>query len=72
MARIDRPYDTSYWWCVITMCPSRAISLITTFTVYVTACRVTNLQKSVILGKQLRLKTTDTHSVVNSVIFVDE
>ena len=33
---------------------------ITTFRVYVTACRAPNLEKSVILGKQLRLKTIDT------------
>jgi len=28
MARINRPYDTSYWWCVVTTCLSRTISLI--------------------------------------------
>ena len=32
----------------------------TTFTVYVTARRVPNHEKSVIFGKQLRLKTVDT------------
>ena len=44
----------------------------TTFRVYVTACRAPNLEKSVIFGKQLRVKTIDTfpsmytHSVVNT------
>jgi len=44
----------------------------TTFRVYVTACRVPNLEKSVTFGKQLRLKTIDTfpsmytHSIVNT------
>jgi len=44
----------------------------TTFTVYVTACWVPNLEKSVIFGKELRLKTIDTfpsmytHDIVNT------
>jgi len=44
----------------------------TTFTVYVTACRGSNLEKSFIIEKQLWLKTTDTlpfiytHNVVNT------
>jgi len=28
MARIDRPYYTSCWWCAVTACLSRTISLI--------------------------------------------
>jgi len=73
MARIDRQYYTSYQWCVVTVCLSRAIFVdSTTFTVYVIACRAPNIEKSFICGKQLRLKTIDifpsmcAHSVVNT------
>ena len=46
----------------------------TTFTVYVTACRGPNLEKSFIIGKQLRLKTKYTflHMQLTLVIFIDE
>jgi len=43
-----------------------------TFRVYVTACRAPNLEKSVIFGKQLQLKTIDsfpsmyTYSISNT------
>jgi len=51
---------------------SRHFFYTTTFTVYVTACKAPNLEKSVIFGKQLQLKTIDTfpsmytHCVVNT------
>jgi len=45
MAWIDRPYDTSYWWYVVTMCLiSRNFFDTTTFRVYVTACMAPNLE----------------------------
>jgi len=75
MARIDRPYDTSY---LLVVC-SNNVSVLhyffdaTTFTGYVTARRgrTRNIEKSFIFRKHLRMKTTETfsfmytHNVVN-------
>jgi len=72
MARIDRLFNTSCKWCVVTTCLSCTISL----TLPLLQCMWLpvgghNLEKSFIFGKQLRLKTTDTfpftytHNVVN-------
>ena len=60
MAQIDRPYDASYYWCVVATCLYCTISWIsyyqTHFTPYVTACK---LEQSFIFEKQLQLKATD-------------
>ena len=75
MARIDRPYDTSYQWCVLcsnNVSISHHFSYYQFYGTYVIACRGPNLEKSFIFGKQLRLKTIDTfpfmytHDVVNT------
>jgi len=64
------------WYFLLVVCSnnvsiSRHFFDTTTFMVYVTACRAPNLEKSIIFGEQLRLKTIDTfpsmytHSVSN-------
>ena len=60
MARIDRPYDIPINGVSNNVSISRHFFDTTTFIMYVTACRAPNLEKSVIFGKQLRLKTIDT------------
>jgi len=53
--------DTVSQSCSNNVSVSRHFFDTTTFTVYVTACRVPYLEKSVkVFGKQLRLKTIDT------------